>query len=307
MTPENNIGDGSNYQQPVYQTAANIMAKTMVISASISFIQQPFLCALTEIQKNGGGFRLSLFKGVSNGLLKNLWGGQIRGGVAITSKNAKKIEEEEVGALRVLRNPVLSTFLFGQADLVLSQGFVNSAKLAMAGVTSKATPMKWSVANVYKLMSVNHGSRSISGFVNFASIGFFGSKIISLYNFQNQTVNQFLGGMTAGVFACMITGPLNNYADHKVMASTVDKTGRLLTQSPLTLFSQFKQSAIKEGVGSTLKRLAWKNAIQTAWRAPSTALTFGLIHVLFNQVPENLVFSKPVIIDDSDSYLPKGP
>ena len=152
------------------------------------------------------------------------------------------MEEEELEVAAV-RQRWLGTFYFSQADLMISNALGGKAKLENAGIIN-ASNFKWSYSNFWKLTSVNWGSRSIAGFINFAAIGFVGDYISSFYKFNNELYNKLFGGASAGVLATIATTIPNSYADRKVLASQMEN-GRLLTISPYTMFGQMKSHISK--------------------------------------------------------------
>ncbi|KTD69982.1 periplasmic ligand-binding sensor domain protein [Legionella santicrucis] len=274
---ENNSGNQGLPFAPTPYFLANLGIKTAAISFSVSALTQPFQSMLTKLQMNApGGFNGGLFRGMYRGFLPYAIAGQKRGAVSVTAKQANKevIEEEEIEIPG--RQRWMGTFLFSQADLLISNALGGKSKLENAGIITK-TNFKWSFANYWKLTGVNWGARSFAGFINFSALGFAGDYISSFYKFNNDFYNKLAGGSTAGVVATVFTTIPNSYADRKVLASTVEN-GRLLTVSPFTMFSQVKSHVKSVGMKEAFSHFVKFNFLKEVLvRSPMSALTFGII------------------------------
>ncbi|KTD20272.1 periplasmic ligand-binding sensor domain protein [Legionella lansingensis] len=267
-------------------TFANLAVKTGTISFSVSLLTQPFNFVLNRIQSGtpsavSGG----LFRGMYRGFLPYAIAGQKRGAVAVTAKQTNRVQEElveEEGIDMVLlqrqrfMKAVMGTVAFSQFDLLVSNGLGGKSRLENLGIITKSN-FKWSFTNWWKLTTVNWGSRSSAGFVNFAAIGVVGDYCSSLYKFNDELYNKMLGGATAGVLATLFTTIPNSYADRKLLASKVEN-GRLLTVTPYTMFKQMKSHVNTIGVFEAVKTFIKFNYLkEVAVRSPQTALTFGII------------------------------
>ena len=129
---------------------ANLGYKTAVISFAVSAITQPFQAMLTRIQFAShapSSISSGLFRGAYRGFLPYAVAGQKRGAVAVTAKQTnKETVEEEVEAELPIRQRWMGTFLFSQADLLISNALYGKAKLETAGIINK-TNFNWSLAN----------------------------------------------------------------------------------------------------------------------------------------------------------------
>lgn len=256
---------------------ANLGFKTGVISFSVSALTQPFQALLTQIQvPTGTPSALSggMFRGLYRGFLPYAVAGQKRGAVAVSAKQANR--EEEVEAELPIRQRWVGTFLFSQADLILSNALTGKAKLENAGIVTKSN-FNWSAVNWAKLTSVNWGSRSTAGFINFAAIGFMGDYVSSFYKFDNEFYNKLAGGASAGVLATIFTTIPNSYGDKKLLASKMED-GRLLTVSPFTMFGHVKSHVNTVGFNKALMNYIKMSFLKEILvRGPQTALTFSII------------------------------
>ncbi|KTC91771.1 hypothetical protein [Legionella cincinnatiensis] len=301
---ENNSGNqGLSFSLTPY-VLANLGVKTAAISFSVSTLTQPFQAMLTRLQVNApSGFNGGLFRSMYRGFVPYAIAGQKRGAVSVTAKQANKevIEEEEMEIPG--RQRWMGTFLFSQADLLISNALGGKSKLENAGIITKAN-FKWSFANYWKLTGVNWGSRSFAGFVNFSALGFVGDYISSFYKFNNDFYNKLAGGSTAGVIATIFTTIPNSYADRKVLASKVEN-GRLLTVSPFTMFGQVKSHVKSVGMKEAFSHFVKFNFLKEVLvRSPMSALTFGIIFGLDDLMgPEPLkkVWPKVEEIDTEQS------
>lgn len=257
---------------------ANLAVKTAAISFTVSAATQPLQAMLTRLQINAPtGFNGGLFRGIYRGFFPYAIAGQKRGAVSVTAKQTnREIVEEEEMELSGRRQRWFGTILFSQADLLISNALGGKAKLENAGIITKEN-FKWSIPNYLKLTSVNWGSRSFSGFVNFAALGMVGDYISSFYKFDNDFYNKLAGGATAGVVATVITTIPSSYADRKVLASKMEN-GRLLTVTPFTMFSQMKSHVKTVGIQEAFTHFVKFNFLkEIAVRGPMSAITFGII------------------------------
>ncbi|KTD09134.1 periplasmic ligand-binding sensor domain protein [Legionella gratiana] len=303
---ENNSGNPGFSPTPYF--LANLGVKTAAISFSVSALTQPFQALLTQLQMNSlSGVSAGFYRSMYRGFIPYAIAGQKRGAVSVTAKQANKevIEEEEMEIPG--RQRFLGTFLFSQADLLISNALGGKSKLEYAGIITN-TNFKWSFANYWKLTSVNWGSRSFAGFVNFAALGFVGDYISSFYKFNNDFYNKLAGGSTAGVIATIFTTIPNSYADRKVLASTIEN-GRLLTVSPFTMFSQVKSHVKSVGIKEALGHFVKFNFLkEVAVRSPMSALTFGIIFGLDELMgPEPLKKIWPKVEEIDTAPTEKGP
>ncbi|HAT6977427.1 TPA: hypothetical protein F8R96_09480 [Legionella pneumophila] len=259
---------------------ANLVFKTGVISFTVSAGTQPFQYLLNKLQfsQTGtpSGLSGGLFRGMYRGFLPYAIAGQKRGAVAVTHKQTNKAtEEEEFEA--PFRQRWLGTIFFSQADLLVSNGLSGKGRLQNVGVIN-AENFRWSLSNFWKLTTVNWGSRSFAGGVNFALIGFAGDYVSSFYKFDKDLYNKILGGATSGVIATLFTTVPNAYADNKLLQTKVAENNRLITVSPYTMFGQMKSHVKAVGLKDAFMTFFKVNYLQqVAVRAPQAAITFALI------------------------------
>jgi hypothetical protein len=295
----------------------NLAAKTATISFSVSLLTQPFQPLLNWVQRPAGVAPLpvttgGLFRGVYRGFIPHAIAGQKRGAVAVTAKQANKeaalVEEELETELRSKsRSWMAATAAFSQADIVISNGISNLGRLKSAGIIGNSG-YSWSARNFYSLTKVNWGSRSVAGFVNFAAIGFVGDKISGLYGFSDELYNKIAGGATAGVFATAFTTLPNSYADRKLLGSTLDGNGRVLTRSMHTMFSDMRAHTQQIGMKQAFSKLVRENFFREfCVRSPQVALTFAIIfgvdHALGSE-PLRSIWPQPNTDDTRSSVTP---
>lgn len=259
----------------------NLGFKTAVISFSVSTLSQPFHAVLTRLQVPSvaySGLNMGLFRGLYRGFIPNAVAGQKRGAVAVTAKqtNREVVEEEMEAELPLRQHRLLGTFFFSQADHLISNALYGKGKLESAQIITKDN-FNWSLANYGKLTTVNWGSRSLAGFINFSAIGFMGDYVSSFYNFGDEFHNKLAGGATSGVLATLCTTIPNSYADRKLLASKMEH-GQLLTTSSFTMFgsikSHVKAVGAKEALTTFMKHQFLKEFLI---RSPMSALTFSII------------------------------
>nr|HAT8715061.1 hypothetical protein [Legionella jordanis] len=292
---------------------ANLVFKTAAISFSVSAFTQPFQYMLTRMQLPGASradsaFKQGLFRSMYRGFGSYAIAGQKRGAVAVTAKQQNRESAEEQLEHEVHPHKrVLGTFLFSQADLLVSNGLVSKAKLESAKIVTKGN-FNWSVANLWHLTTTNWGSRSIAGFINFAAIGMMGDSIASLFKFNRDIYNQVAAGATSGVIATFLTTIPNAYADKKLLASKMNE-GRVVTVSPFSMFSQAKAHMREMGAKEAMKTFFKVTFLKEALiRSPQTALTFSIIFGLDHAMgtePLKRVWPKPE--EDRDSSPSAGP
>ncbi len=300
-------GNNSPYLLTPYEMA-NLVFKTGAISFTVSAGTQPFQYLLNKLQfsESGtpSGLSGGLFRGIYRGFLPYAIAGQKRGAVAVTHKQTNKAtEEEEFEA--PFRQRWWGTVLFSQADLLVSNGFSGKAKLQNVGVIN-AENFKWSLSNFWKLTSVNWGSRSFAGGVNFALIGFAGDYVSSFYKFDKELYNKILGGATSGVIATLFTTVPNAYADSKLLQTKVAENNRLITVSPYTMFSQMKSHVKEVGLKEAFMTFFKVGYLQqVAVRAPQAAITFALIFGMDEYMgPQPLKKVWPVRVEELESENP---
>ncbi|CEK10303.1 hypothetical protein [Legionella hackeliae] len=266
------------YNSPAYMLA-NVTFKTALISFSVSALTQPFQATLTHFQLQSGAtssLKNGLFRGLYRGFFPYALAGQKRGAVAVSAKQAnREVTEEQLEAELPIRQRWLGTFLFSQADLLISNGLGNKSKLESANIITNAN-FNWSFTNYVKLTWANWGSRTASGFINFAALGFVGDYISSFYKFEDEFYNKLCGGATAGVIATALTTVPNSYADRKILASKMEN-GRLLTVSPYTMFRQMQAQVKTGGRGVILDCIRFTLFKEFLIRSPQSALTFSII------------------------------
>ncbi|HEN5563816.1 TPA: hypothetical protein U6323_002633 [Legionella pneumophila] len=255
-------GGNSPYMLTPYEMA-NLVFKTGVISFTVSAGTQPFQFLLNKLQfsQSGtpSGLSGGLFRGMYRGFLPYAIAGQKRGAVAVTHKQTNKATEEEEFEVP-FRQRWWGTIFFSQADLLVSNGLSGKARLQNVGVIN-AENFKWSFSNFWKLTTVNWGSRSFAGGVNFALIGFAGDYVSSFYKFDKDLYNKILGGATSGVIATLFT-----------------ENNRLITVSPYTMFGQMKSHVKAVGLKEAFMTFFKVGYLQqVAVRAPQAAVTFALI------------------------------
>jgi hypothetical protein len=293
----------SNFGTPYF--LSNLALKTGVISFSVSALTQPFQSLLTNIQLSkevpsalSGGFYRSMYRG----FLPYAFAGQKRGAVAVTAKQANRVaEEEELEMELSTRQRWAGTFLFSQADLLISNALGGKAKLENAGIITKSN-FNWSLLNYGKLTRVNWGSRSFAGFVNFSALGFMGDYVSSFYKFDHDLYNKLAGGATSGVLATLFTTLPNSYADRKLLASKMEN-GRLLTTCPFTMFSQMKSHVQTVGTKEALSTFVKQHFLKEFFvRSPQAALTFAIIFGVDHLMgPEPLKRVWPKQVEEIDS------
>lgn len=256
---------------------ANLGVKTFITSLGVSTVTLPFNAMLTHIQMPTSSPLRNGFRGLYSGFIPHAIAGQQRGAVAVTSKHANREHiEEEIEADLAFRSKWAGTLAFAQADHILSNAFYGKAKLSSAGIINP-TNFQWTPYNAFKLTTVNWGSRSIAGSVNFAAIGFVGDQCSSLYSFNNELYNKISGGATAGIIATFFTTIPNAYADRKLLATKVENK-RLISTSPFTLFSQMKTHISQTGLKAAAADFAYNKFLREfIIRSPQTALTFATI------------------------------
>lgn len=292
--------------------AANLITKTAAISFSVSMCTQPFQAVLTQLQLQSGlpsSLSSGFFRGAYRGFLPYAIAGQKRGAVAVTAKQANRepVKEEELEAELPIRQRWIGTFCFAQADLLISNALAGKAKLESANIITKSN-FNWSLSNYCKLTTVNWGSRSFAGFVNFAAIGFMGDYISSFYKFDNEFYNKLAGGATAGALTTLFTTLPNSYADRKLLASKVEN-GKLLTVTPYTMFSNMKSHVRTVGTKEAFTTFFKFNFLKEILvRSPQSALTFSIIFgvdYLMGPEPLKKVWSR--LDSDADSEQMRTP
>ncbi|HCL6968628.1 TPA: lpg1137 family Dot/Icm T4SS effector [Legionella pneumophila] len=302
-------GNKSPYLLTPYEMA-NLVFKTGAISFTVSAGTQPFQFLLNKLQfpQSGtpSGLSGGLFRGMYRGFLPYAIAGQKRGAVAVTHKQTNKATEEEEFEAPV-RQRWLGTVLFSQADLLVSNGLSGKARLQNVGVIN-AENFKWSLSNFWKLTTVNWGSRSFAGGVNFALIGFAGDYVSSFYKFDKDLYNKILGGATSGVIATLFTTVPNAYADSKLLQTKVAENKHLVTVSPYTMFGQMKSHVKAVGLKEafmTFFKIGYLQ--QVAVRAPQAAITFALIFGMDEYLgpqPLKKVWPGRVEIEELESETP---
>lgn len=258
---------------------ANVLVKVPVISFAVSSATQPFQFLLNKLQYSSAGspsaYSGSAFRHIYRGFFPYALAGQKRGAVAVTHKQTNRTTEEEEFEVQG-RQRLLSTVIFSQFDLLVSNGLSGKSRLQNVDIITKDN-FKWSFTNWWKLTTVNWGSRSTAGLVNFALIGFMGDYVSSFYKFDKDVYNKIMGGATSGVIATILTTIPNSYADRKLLASKVEN-GHLLTVTPFTMFNQMKSHVKTVGLKDAAMTFFKFNYLkEVAIRSPQSALTFAII------------------------------
>lgn len=257
---------------------ANMAVKTGIISFTVSFATQPLQSFLNHRQM----VQLStpkayIFRSAYQGFVSFAIAGQKRGMVAITARQSQKhLDEKSEADTPFYKTPWFFTGFFSQLDVLISNAFKTKAKLENVKIIN-ANNFKWSAQNWFKLTAGNWGSRSMSGFMNYAALGFIGDYCASLYQSDSPLVNQFLGGVTAGVFATLFTTIPEHYSDRKILhTSIVD--GKINTISSLSMFKGIKHEIKSHGLKESFFDFAKKHYFkELVVRCPQTALTFGIV------------------------------
>lgn len=296
--------DGKKEETTLFDKFSNLAFKTATISFSVSVINQPVQAFLTRLQLPSGvssPLSAGCFRGLYRGFLPYMVSGQKRGALSVTSKqvNQESIKKEEgieteQHIEQSIRYRYAGTFFFSQADLFLTSALCSKGMLENANIITK-TNFHWSLYNYWKLTSVNWGSRSCAGFINFAALGFLGDYISTFYKFDKDFHNKLAGGATSGAIATVFTTLPNSYADRKLLASKIEN-GQLLTATSCTMFSTMKSHIKTVGTKEALKTFIMSHFLkQVLIRSPQSALIFGIIFGiddLMGPEPLKSVFSR---------------
>jgi hypothetical protein len=266
-----------NFELTAYEVS-NLAVKTVAISFSVSLFGQPLQTFLNQSQMKPTLTPKSFaFRSIYTGFSSYALAGQKRGAVAVYAKHSEKNHEEKCDTeTGIYHSPWFFTGMFSQIDILLSNGLKTKSKLENVKIITPEN-FKWSCGNWYKLTFGNWGSRSFSGLVNYAALGIIGNKCCSFFNFEEEYLNKFLGGVSAGVLSTFFTGIPDHFSDRKILQTTL-KDGQLCFVSSLTMFKGLKTEVQTHGLLASLSSFFKQHYLKEILiRCPQTALTFGII------------------------------
>lgn len=296
---------------PLKQSSSTVemidqLVKIPVTSAAISVVTMPIQGALAKLAAGGPllpkeGNRLLLAASFFKGVRSNLIAGQKKGAVSITAKTSQKATVEEVELSEPATEHKTATkdlhwtrhlnmvapLAFSQADMVVSQAFINKSKLEAIG-TIKPN-YKLTFRNGVELLRAGYFPKSCASLANFSSLMLLSGVVTRQMPFESKAANNFAGGALTGAFAAVCCYLPNTLADQVVVATKVLPNGQIERVKTLDFFRQQAKAVQAQGIIESLFSMAKAARVQLPLRTVQTMVVFSMIQGI-----DHLMGEKPV-------------
>lgn len=220
-----------------------------------------------------------------------------RGTVSVTGKghNSNSIEEPSVTPYGLPR--VATTFAWTLGDDFASTYHGAKGKFKAAGILPhgyKAPSFGTWFYNYRQTMAVGTPLRMVIGFSNLSFLFYGADYFTGKFHSPSPTLNNALGGATAGAAAAVATGALKGLYDNQLQKTTLDEnTGRIKTMNTFRFFEHHAKRAASMPLKDFVNQAATRALKDIAHTGGRNMLIFGgiqtVLHALGSKPFANIV------------------